>query len=34
MIIFVMTLTLGSQLKQRHGKVRTKSATQEPHLHS
>jgi hypothetical protein len=29
-----MTLNLGSQPKQRHGKVWAKSVTQESHLHS
>ncbi len=31
---FVTTLNLGSQPKQRHGKVRAKSATRKSHLHS
>jgi hypothetical protein len=31
---FVMTLTLGSQPRQRHEKVQAKSATWESHLHS
>jgi hypothetical protein len=30
----VMTLTLGSRPKQRHGKVWAKSTTQESHFHS
>jgi len=29
----VITLTLGSWLKQRHGKVQTKNATWKSHLH-
>jgi hypothetical protein len=33
-LICVMTLTLGSQPKQKHGKVQVKSATRESHLHS
>jgi hypothetical protein len=32
--MLVTTLTLGSQPKQRHEKVRAKSVTQESHLHS
>ncbi len=30
----VMTLVLGSQPRQGHGKVRAESVTQESHLHS
>ncbi len=30
----VMTLALGLQPRQKHGKVGANSATQEPHLHS
>jgi hypothetical protein len=34
MIIFIMTLTLGLQPKQRHGKLWVKNATWESHSHS
>jgi hypothetical protein len=32
-ITFIMTLTLGSQPKQKHGKVQAKSVTRKSHLH-